>query len=283
MKAEWLKHCVRLSKRKADLYAGCRKILFDVQLTFHDLWDYEHPLELEDAGYTRNKLAHLVRGYLHQESIEKAVMLWELRRKKTSYGSVGFTCYNHFLKNDAVKKSKRASVMGPCIQAVTITQLKGNGKNGKGGRYKIDAFYRTTELFKKFPADLVFIRDVLLKDFDFSGMEFEGMTCHFANVTIHPQYAVTPMAHMDKPWEIIDEIKAKDQYFADWWIKWSARYLCEEHYRGIAKFAQALRVKDHADAAFKGKKRKKLTQYLRDNHPGHRNEYVDPAEDDGDE
>lgn len=279
MKEEWIRHVIKLSKTEADLYSGCRKIIQSVQLEFQDLWDIEDPLILEDAGYTKSKLSHLVRGYLHEESIEKAIMLWNLRRKKTSYGSVGFTTYNHFLKNDAVKKSKRASVMGPCIQAVTITQIKGNNSKGTGGKYRIDAFYRTTELLKKFPADLVFIRDVLLKDFDFSGMEFEGMTCHFANVTVHPQYFVTAIPHMEDPIRELERIKRKDPYFFEWVVKWTARYICEEHYRGIAKFAQALRVKMDADKRIKGRRRRELEQYLRDNHPGHRTEYVEKEDD----
>lgn len=276
MKAEWVQAVLKMASRKADFYSGCRKIIQGKSLVFHDLWDDEDPLVLEDAGYTRNKMAHLTRGYVHEESIEAALMLWGLRRKKTSYGSVGFTCYNHFLKNDAVKKSKRASVMGPCIQAVTITQVKG----GKNGQYFIDCFYRTTELLKKFPADLVFIRDVLLKDFDFSGMEFLGMRCHFANITVHPQYFVTLIPHLDDPIAELEKLKKKDKYFYDWVIKWSARYLCEEHYRGIAKFAQALRVKVDADKRIKGKARRKLTEYLRENHPGHRNDYEEPEGDD---
>lgn len=279
MKEEWIRHVIKLSKTEADLYSGCRKIIQCVQLDFNDLWNIEDPLILEDAGYTKSKLSHLIRGYLHEESIEKAIMLWNLRRKKTSYGSVGFTTYNHFLKNDAVKKSKRASVMGPCIQAITITQIKGNNSKGTGGKYRIDAFYRTTELLKKFPADLVFIRDVLLKDFDFSGMEFEGMTCHFANVTVHPQYFVTAIPHMEDPIRELERIKRKDKYFYEWIIKWTARYICEEHYRGIAKFAQALRVKMDADKRIKGRRRRELEQYLRDNHPGHRTEYVEKEDD----
>lgn len=276
MKDEWALHVLRLSKREADFYSGCRKIITHKSLFFKDLWDHEDPLILEDAGYTRAKMAHLVRGYLHEESIEKALMLWKLRRSKTSYGSVGFTTYNHFLKNDAVKKSKRASVMGPCIQSVVITQVKG----GKKGQYFIDAFYRTTEILKKFPADLVFIRDVLLKDFDFSGMEFLGLTCHFANITVHPQYFVTIIPHLEDPIGELEKIKRKDRYFYDWIIKWTARYICEEHFRGIAKFAQALRVKMDADKRITGRARRDLAKYLRENHPGHKNEYVDP---DGDE
>lgn len=279
MKAEWAKHVLRLSRRKGDFFAGCRKILTNQTLIFNDLWDHSDPLILEDAGYTSAKMSHLKRLYLHEESLEMALKLWKMRREKTSYGSVSFTCYNHLLKNDPTKKSKRASVMGPCIQAVCITQVKG----GKNAQYFIDAFYRTTEILKKFPADLVFIRDVLLKDFDFSGMEFLGLRCHFANITVHPQYFVTLIPHLDDPIAELEALKTKDKYFYEWIVKWSARYLCEEHFRGIAKFAQALRVKDDADKRIKGKLRKKLIKYLRKNHPGHRNEYKDPDEDGDDE
>lgn len=276
MKQEWVQFILRLSKRKADFYSGCRKILCNRVLVFDDLWDHKDPLILEDAGYTSAKMSHLKRLYLHEESRDMALKLWKMRREKTSYGSVSFTTYNHLLKNNPEKKSKRASVMGPCIQAVTITQVKG----GKNAQYFIDAFYRTTEILKKFPADLVFIRDVLLEEFDFTGMEFLGLRCHFANITVHPQYFVTVIPQLDDPIAELEAIKKKDKYFYEWIIKWTARYLCEEHYRGIAKFAQALRVKDDADNRIKGKLRKKLIKYLRANHPGHRNDYKDPEGDD---
>ncbi len=275
MKAEWLAHCLRLSTKSEDFYSGARKIITRHRLEFMDLWDDEDPLILEDAGYTKSKMSHLRRLYMHDESIEVAVKLWNIRRTKTAYGSVCFTTFNHFQKNSETKKSKRASVMGPCIQSVVITQIKG----GKKGKYMIDAFYRTTELFKKFPADLVFLRDELLKDFDFSGMEFEGLTCHFANITLHPQYFVTLIPHMEDPLKELERIKSKDRFFYDWTCKWTARYLCEEHLRGIEKFAQAMRVKMDADARIKGKRRKLLTAYLRENHPGHRSAYQAPEED----
>lgn len=275
MKDEWVRHVLKLARTEADFYSGCRKIITGTQLRFKDLWDADDPLILEDAGYTKSKMSHLVRLYAHEESIEMALKLWKLRRSKTSYGSVSFTCYNHLLKNDIEKKSKRASVMGPCIQAVSITQVKG----GKKGQYFIDAFYRTTEILKKFPADLVFIRDVLLKDFDFSGMEFLGLKCHFANVTVHPQYFVTIIPHLEDPIHELERLKKRDRYFFDWVVKWTARYLCEEHYRGIAKFAQALRVKMDADNRIRGRRRRELVQYLRDNHLGHRNGYSEPEED----
>jgi hypothetical protein len=271
MKDEWITEVLRQSRREADFYSGCRKIIRNRSITFRNLWDQSDPLTLEDCGYTKSKMSHLTRGYLHQESVDAAIMLWNLRRQKTSYGSVGFTTYNHFLKNDPNNKSKRASVMGPCIQSITITQVSKN-------QYALDAFYRTTELLKKFPADLVFIRDVLLKGFNFEGMECLGLTCHFANVTIHPMYFVTIIPHLNDPLEELENIKKRDKYFYDWIIKWTARYICDEYHRGIAKFAQALRVKMDADKRITGKRRRKLTKYLLDNHPGHRNEYQEPED-----
>lgn len=276
MKQEWVNEVLKMSRREADFYSGCRKIIRPRTVTFHNLWDQDDPLELEDCGYTKAKISHLRRGYLHEDSIEAAIMLWNLRRQKTSYGSAGFTTYNHFVKTNVEKKSKRASVMGPCIQAITLTQVKG----GKNAAYAIDAFYRTTELLKKFPADLIFIRDVLLAGFNFEGMEFLGLTCHFANVTVHPMYFVTLIPHLEDPIKELERIKKKDRYFYDWIIKWSARYICPEHERGIQKFAQALRVKDDADKRIRGRGRRELIEYFRANHPGHNNEYVDP---DGDE
>src|SRR4051794_31169647 len=76
----------------------------------------------------------------------------------------------------------------------------------------IDVPYRTLELFKKMGADLVFLRDVLLTPFDFSGMEV-SVTCHFVNVTCHPMYWVIVLPHLDDPLGEMERIKAKDPFF----------------------------------------------------------------------
>lgn len=266
LKSEWVQHCLNFSSAPADFYSGCRKIIRTTAIQFKSM---DQSLRMEDIGYTKAKMSHLKRLYLHQESLDVAIELWKGRRQKAKYGSVGVTCYNHFIKNDPTKKSKRASVMGPCLQSMTVTWLSKT-------EYAIDVFYRTTELFKKFPADLVFIRDVLMAAFDFEGMEMKELTCHFANMTIHPMYAICVLGNTAKYIKVMEDIREADRYFHDWMCKWTARYTCEEHQRGIQKFAQALRVKDYADEAFEGKTRDKLNAYLRENHPGHKNGYVDP-------
>lgn len=267
MKDEWLNQSLRLARRKADFYSGARKILRQQVFTFTEILP---DLTIGDSGFTKSKMSYLHRAYLHEESWRVAQQLWERRRGQRKYGSVGFTTYNHFIKNDPDKKSKRASVMGPCIQSVTITLLPNQ-------RAAVDIFYRTTELFKKFPADLVFIRDVLMPPFD---LDIERMTFYFANVTIHPMYFVTMVPLLEDPIGELELLRRSDEYFFNWVVKWTSRYVCPEHHRGIAKFAQALRVQKDAltriDPSFIDEFRK----YLTDHHPGHRAGYQEDSDED---
>lgn len=267
----WLHNACRLSRRKADFFSGARKIIRNVHFTFDAI---EADLQYEHAGYTSHKRRALNKLYLHEESLAVAVQLWERRKEQDKYGSVSFHCYNHYIKNDPEKKSKRASVMGPCLQAVSLTYLA-----GKQRATAVDVFYRTTELFKKFPADLVFLRDDLLSRFNFDGCPVQEINFHFANVTCHPMYFVVLLPWLDDPIGELDLLKAKDKHYYDWIIKWSGRYLCPQHKRGIQKFAQAMRVHDEAQRLIKPKLMAKLQQYINDNHPGYRNEYRDPDDD----
>lgn len=258
---DWIDACDGFAAQEADFYSGARKILRGVTITFEDLDD---DLRISDAGYTKSKLTILNRLYRHEESLDTALTLWARRRDQDKYGSVSFHCYNHLIKNDPAKKSKRASVMGPCLQSVVLTL------DDKGNVY-VDVFYRTTELYKKFPADLVFLRDNLLADFDLRG--FVSMTCHFANLTVHPMYYVTTIPHHRDPIKKLERLRRQDKYFYSWIIKWTARYLCDEYHRGIAKFAQAMRVHKDARERIDPDVLRELRPYLVAHHPGHRNDY----------
>lgn len=267
MREDWLASAIRLCYMDADFYSGARKIIRNQTITFDEI---EDDLSLADCGYTKSKLTMLIKNYVHQESIDVAINLWERRKNQKKYGSVGFTCYNHFIKSE--KTSKRGSVMGPCIQSVTLTWL--NDKTTA-----VDVFYRTTEYFKKFPADLVFLRDTLLSQFDFEECPISEINFHFANITCHPMYFVTMIPLLDNPIKTLNEIKKRDRYFYNWIVKWTARYICPEYHRGIQKFSQAMRVHKDATERIDSKFMKKLEEYLRKNHPGYRNNYTPPEED----
>jgi hypothetical protein len=248
--------------------SGARKIIRNVHFTMEppvgDL-TYEH------AGYTKMKRTALNKLYLHEESLGMAVQLWERRKGQDSYGSVSFHCYNHLIKNDIVKKAKRASVMGPCLQSVCLTYIPANKERVTA----IDVFYRTTEIFKKFPADLVFIRDDLLSRFNFDGCPVQEINFHFANVTCHPMYFVVILPWLDDPIAELELLKKKDPKYYEWCIKWTARYVCEEHNRGIDKFAQAMHVQKRARELIPKKRMVVLQEYVRKNHPGHRRPYAE--------
>lgn len=266
---EWLGHCRRLSVTPADFYHGARKIIRGPTATFTD---FSKDLSIADAGFTASKLTMLRRLYLHEESIAAAKFLWDLRVSKRKYGSVSFHTYNHYIKSNPDKKSKRASVMGPCIQSVVLTYLSDHVT-------EIDIFYRTTEFFKKFPADLVFIRDELLPRFDFKKAPLKLVKFHFANLTMHPMYFVTTVPLVQSPTHELELMRVKDKYFWQWVVKWSARYICPEHSRGIQKFSQALRVQKDVLSRIDKPTLTRLRQYLRDYHPGHRNAYDSDEED----
>lgn len=258
MKDDWINHCLNLASEPADLYSrSSRKVLRQRKLVF-PRWDKS--LQLDDVGFTSKKLRDLERNYLHHESRDVAVDLWRRIRAKGKYGSAAFTTFNHYIKGGAsVKlveenKSQFASIMGPCIQSVIITWL---GKD----KVAIDVPFRSTELFKKFAADLVFLRDVLLAPFDFSGMKIK-VTCYLANVTLHPGYWVTVLAHLDDPLIEMDEIKANDPFFHRQLLKHTAEYIVPGRGQSIANHAQSQRVKAHALREINASQLRKLQAYV---------------------
>lgn len=280
MKQDWIDQCLTLSHQPADFYSGARKILQNVHFSLESRDD----LTLKDCGFTRSKLRMLERNYLVKESIDAALELWKGRVARGKYGSVGFTTYGHYVKGgghhshyaEIHKKRKegdeykpsRSSVMGPCIQSLTLTL-----NNDKS--VVVDAFYRTTELFKKFPADLVFIQDTLLPPFDIKPTH---INFHFANVTCHPMYYVTIIPLLRDPIAALERLRRTDIYFFNWVVKWTARYLVPKYFRGIEKFSQAMRVRKDALERIDKRTMKALVKYLTDNHPGYRKDYIDPDE-----
>jgi len=259
---EWLRHAWDLSFEEADLYSGARKILRGRMITFEG--PPQDDLVLHDAGYTKTKLTLLKKLYVEKESHDAAVPLWNRRRDQAKYGSVGFSTFGHITKGNPEKKSKRASVMGPCIQAVNLTWVKRSTE--------VDCFYRTTEFYKKFPADLVFLRDVLLAPFDFEGCPITRIRFHFANITMHPMYFVTILPHedIDEALGAIEGIRQHDERFWTWLVKWTGRYICPEFERGIQKHSQSLRVQKDALERLDEEQLEALRKYIRDNHPGFR-------------
>ena len=263
MKNEWIKFCIRMMKTPADEYSGARKIISNITHTMTELTD---DLTLKDVGYTKSKMSMLRRLYLVEDSRDAVVPLWEKRVQQRKYGSVSFTCHGHTTKSDPTKGSKRASVMTPCIQSMSLTYYSDHTVTAH-------AFYRTTEIFKKFPADLVFIRDELLPPFYSPGCGPDRLTFFFANVTVHPMYFATLAPNLDDPVQSLEDIETVDHKFWEWCVKWTARYLIPEYHRGIQKYSQGMSVYHKFCELIDPEIKEELTEYVGDCHPGMKTEY----------
>lgn len=205
MRDEWLNLCMRLSCTPATYWSGGKKIIRQVSHRFSGLG----PLTIEEVGYSPVKMSLLRNAYVHQESRDAALDQWNNRKnyRPRAHWSTGFSCYNHTLKPHSAKGDDYkglSSTMGPCLQAVTISHTF-------EGTAEVDVFYRTTEIFKKFPADLILLRDHLLAGFDFERTPLAGITVWAANVTVSPTYVLTMLALIEDPEAALEEIREADQ------------------------------------------------------------------------
>lgn len=232
MKADWVNHSLNLAKEPADLYSGSRKILQNRILVFDSNMD----LTMEDVGFTKSKMSQLSRNYLHEESIIAASALWDEYRTRPKYRSVVVSCFGKLVKNHDTGGKSRGSKMGSCLLAVVITMVDRKTVD-------INLHYRTTEFYKKFPADLIFVWEKILPRFNLDGLEIRKVTALLDNITAHPAYFGTVIPHIDKPMRAMREIQKADEYFFKWICRWTARYLVPGWGRGIAKFSQAVRAK----------------------------------------
>jgi hypothetical protein len=259
--ADWLKWCIDLACLPSEraFWSGARKIIPGAKLTFARLDD---SITMEGLGYTKYKLTRLNEQYFVEDAVKTAMMLHTKNVERKKYASSAFHCYGHLLKATFENRSKRGSVMGPCIQSVVLT-LRPHLKSTS-----IDIFYRTTEAFKKLPADFVWLRESILPmvpgrdQYPISSWNF-----HFVNVTIHPMYFATAIPHLPDPIATLELLRDRDPAFWQWAGKWIARYIVGgAASRSIEKFAQAQRSAMAANelilASGEGPR---LMQYLSDN------------------
>lgn len=234
MRKDWASLCCTLASKPATYWSGGKKILRNQQFTFPDP---QGPITIEELGFTKTKMSLLIKGYIHEESLSSAVDQWNNRRnyKERSHWSVGFSCYNHILKphSNMDSEDSMGSIMGPCLQAVTISHTL-------AGIAEVDVFYRTTEIFKKFPADLVLIRDHMLSRFEWDRTPLGSITFHVANLTVSPTYFPTVLLRDKDPVATLEKIREGDPVFHKTSVRWMAKLLTGP----TPKFNQARRTQD---------------------------------------
>lgn len=244
----WLNACKTLALKPADFYGHDRKIFRGVQIDFTGKYD----LALSRIGYRPQKVAQLRRLYKHQESYDIAVDMYKYFVKEKKYNSTSFHCYNHLLKPGATSPLQKKLTRGPCMQSVVLTH------EPRSGDY-VDVFYRTTELFKKFPADLIFLFEDLLPDFKLERLQ--TVRCHFSNVTLHPMYfPIAACASVDPVDFYFDSLELGDSFSKNS-CKWSLKYLDNDS--GILKFKQAIAVRDYVKSCLTDLQVKQIVKFCK--------------------
>lgn len=137
-------------------YAQERKFMEGQTMLFPDfVWREGCSHNLEDLGYSKTgtKMTQLTRDYMNWGEIEAAKKaFWE--RKDQSVTSWAIS---------TIGAAKR-NAQGHCIRNMFVNYHHPKVSVGEEGTLVVHLHYRTTELLRKFGADLVFIRNVLIPE-----------------------------------------------------------------------------------------------------------------------
>ena len=246
MLKQWIAHCAQLCKREPDgVLSGYQKVFTNLDIDFKLYADFDY----SDVHYTSAKVKALFRNYYVEDSFQTALDLWRKQSPKGKFSSVGFHCYNHLVKAHA-GTSPLASTIGPCLQAVTLTAES-------KGKARVDVTFRSTELFRKFPADLIFLSG-LLQQFDLA--PGTPMRVHAANAHLRPMYWLLIAHHHPDPLAWMQDMRRGDP---TWWaevIKWNLFHLDDE----VAKnYKQSARIGKRARSRLDATTLRRLEEYCR--------------------
>lgn len=252
MKDEWIRFCQWCINEKADFYSGgSRKILRSRSFTFNSFKDN---LTLKEIGYSKQKLTLLRNLYYHAESVAHAADLYQYLIDRGKYSSACFHTYNHMVKPGARSPKEKRSTRSPCLQSVVLTLTERKTTS-------VDVFYRTTEIFKKFPADLVFLDTILRENFKLEKAPLDRVSFHFANITCHPMYIPVILPLVKDPYPFIKSLPATDTQLGKEAYRWLERYLGTN--KTVRKFRQANAVRKKLETSLDDDTLDKIYNHVR--------------------
>ncbi len=129
------------------------------------------------------------------------------------------------------------------------------------GGLRVVIFYRTTEIIKKFGADLIFLREVVLPRFN-RIKSIDNVSFVFSNLTVHPMFFTTLLAHHPSPILFLSRIKNSDSHFHKGIERWMRKYLFEGETSWVQKFSQAKQTHAAMKRLMTEETQQKLKQYF---------------------
>lgn len=240
---QWVDNGLELDLQRPNFILSNRRIFTSRKLSF----TFPCSIGLDDCGYTGKKLNDLTKSYYHKDSFEGALALWEKRGPKP--GSVSFSTMIETEKSHT-DSSRISSKIGPCLGVVSISRWPDE-------RLVVDGFWRSTEYYKKFPADLIWI-DRLLEPFQIPKGTI--LNCYFANLTLNAMYNAQLLVHLDNPVAHLKHLAKLDPQFHKNVCRNLRYYLMDN--TGIKKFAQALRVEMFVKESMRPSTARSVVKYL---------------------
>lgn len=140
-------------------YNGLRKLVVSIGCTYGPSLP---SVSLEEIGYTKAKLKALDRMYYNVEAVEKARALLK-KREDQAFSPIAVSMHGG---------AKRADSLGWCMESLIVTKTP--------KRCRVEVLYRSTEIIRKFQADLIF----LPKIFERLEITPDEVSFHFSNAFI---------------------------------------------------------------------------------------------------
>ena len=188
---------------------GGRKIFLNETLECPDFMD--STFDLGVVGYTGTKLCQLMRNYWNEAALADARLELIKAKRKPDY-SVGWNTYGK-------PKAGKTSQGGYCLQAMTLVKIKNED-------YRLNVFYRTVEITKKFYADLYFIKYKIIPYF---GVRPDLVTFYFSSVTLNNLYLPVMLQFIVNHREVFNKCKETDKNFYRAMCKWAEDYTRVDH------------------------------------------------------
>ena len=179
---EWASFVADLANTEPYIFSGSQAIYPNVEWRFDaSLLLEDEGMQLTNIGFTPTKIKQLTRHYINQPTIDRAKRDLDDRLENRKYGSGVW---------DFRGETKKTTKQDYCITSGVIAYYPPHRHT------RIFINYRTVELIFRYRADLLFLRDVVLPQFDLESMPPDTITFRFVNCTIHPMFYIMLLVHL---------------------------------------------------------------------------------------
>ena len=211
LRSHWAEWVGEQSRVPPYITAGSQSIYQNLEWTIPaSLLLSDEEMTPESIGFTDTKIRMLRTHYENPETIARAKRDLDDRLRDKKYGSGVW---------DFRGLEKKTTKQDFCLTAGVIAYYPPKKHTS------IFIRYRTVELIFRYRADLIFLRDVILPQFDLDTAPPDTITFSFVNATIHPMFYIMLLLDHPKPLRLLSRIERESPDFHNQVVRWSKIHL----------------------------------------------------------